>query len=84
LKRAGDHAANLERAIANTEERASKERAHFDDKKNVETLYGPREPTRLTSNSAGNCGPKKASARAPEARASKKHPNPTLDQPKRD
>ena len=40
--RAGDHAANLERAITNTEERASRERAHFDDKKNVETFYATR------------------------------------------
>jgi hypothetical protein len=33
LNRAGDDAANLKRAIANAEERTTKEQAHFDDKK---------------------------------------------------
>jgi hypothetical protein len=39
----GDRAANAKRAIANAKERAAKERAYFDDAKNVEAYYATRK-----------------------------------------
>ncbi len=39
----GDRAANARRAIANAKERAAKERAYFDDAKNVELYYATRK-----------------------------------------
>ena len=84
MKRAGDHAANLERAIANTEDRASKARAHFDDKKNVETFYATRPSTSPTPNSAENCGLKNVSAGIGSPRQQTISKTPPLDQPKRD
>jgi len=39
----GDRAENAKRAVANAKERAAKERAYFDDAKNVETFYATRQ-----------------------------------------
>jgi hypothetical protein len=39
----GDRAENHKRAIANAKERAAKERAYFDDAKNVESYYATRK-----------------------------------------
>ncbi len=39
----GDRAANAKRAIANAKRRAAKERAYFDDAKNVEAFYATRK-----------------------------------------
>jgi hypothetical protein len=39
----GDRAANLKRAVANAKERAAKERAYFDDPKNVESFKATRK-----------------------------------------
>jgi len=39
----GDRAENAKRAVANAKERAAKERAYFDDAKNVEAFYATRK-----------------------------------------
>ncbi|HEY1475137.1 MAG TPA: hypothetical protein VGF53_13760 [Pseudolabrys sp.] len=39
----GDRAANAKRALQNAKERAAKERAYFDDPKNVESFYATRK-----------------------------------------
>jgi len=39
----GDRTANHQRALANAKERAAKERAYFDDAKNVEAFYATRK-----------------------------------------
>jgi hypothetical protein len=39
----GDRAANAKRAVASAKERAAKERAYFDDAKNVEAYYATRK-----------------------------------------
>jgi hypothetical protein len=84
LKRADGHAANLKRAIANTEERASKERAHFDDNRmSRRSARGARQRGRRQI--LLEIATPKTSARASEARASKKiSKTPPPDQPKRD
>lgn len=41
----GDRAENARRAVANAKERAAKERAYFDDPKNVEAFYATRKRT---------------------------------------
>jgi hypothetical protein len=43
----GDHAANAKRAVANAKERAAKERAYFDDAKNVETFSASRKKNEM-------------------------------------
>jgi hypothetical protein len=39
----GDRVANARRAIANAKERAAKERAYFDDAKNIDSYYATRK-----------------------------------------
>lgn len=41
----GDRAENAKRAVANAKERAAKERAYFDEPKNVEAFYATRKRT---------------------------------------
>ena len=60
----GDRAENHKRALANAKERAAKERAYFDDAKNVEAFTRPASATMPTSSSAGNKRHQKAIARA--------------------
>jgi hypothetical protein len=77
LSRAGDHAANLKRAIANAEKHAAKEQVHFDDKKKSRRSTRPASQRGRRQILLGIAAPKKRERGHLKARASKNLQNPS-------